>query len=368
MSHDYDKDPTILLDATAARPPCSGVQLSILAETAAVMRQPGHWRAAAFDDSLSPDSIRPPAWAFSALGRALWQQTCLPRILKRGGFAVLHAMAYTCPVHCPVPVLLNVHDVIALEHPDLCSLGNACHFRLLMPPSIKRADAIIVSTNHVANRLHALFPTKKPGDIHVIPLGVDFHRFSTPAPRPDIPTLDPDEPYILFVGNLEPKKGLLTLLKAYRSVATRLNVALILAGRTAWKARPIIRSASQHDAPGKVILTGRVPDAELPGLYQHAAAFVFPSREEGFGMPLLEAMAAGTPVIHSSHPAVCEAAGNAGLSFPIDDANALADAITTILGPHSPADEMRAKGRLHASTHTWDAWAEKAAQLARSIA
>ena len=347
----------LVIDATVAKPPYSGVQLAVLQEAKAVSALVPDARVFGTAQGLTPQ----PRWAHSTTGRILWQQLALPRTLQTLQAKTLLALAYTCPIHCKCPVILHVHDVIALDHPELCSTLNALHIRTLLPPSVRRADTIVVSTNYVAERLCAHFP-EVASKTHVVNLGVDYEFFAAPKPRPT--SLSP-APYFLFVGNLEPKKGLPTLLKAFDSIATRCDANLVLAGRAAWKSAGITRqiAAMQQKRPGRVVTLGRVPSDQLPVLYQHAVAFVFPSTEEGFGLPLLEAMAAGTPVIHSNHPALLEAADGNGLAFETNNADALAEAMLSCLNNPSTMQESIDKGRTHAQTHPWSRWAEKVVTL-----
>ena len=114
---------------------------------------------------------------------------------------------------------------------------------------------------------------------------------------------------------------------------------------------------------GKVIMAGRISEEDLPSLYKHATAFIFPSLEEGFGMPVLEAMASGTPVIHSDHPAVSEAAGGAGLSFECGNADSLANQIYNLLHSNELCQELSIKGISHAKLSSWQRFAESLLNL-----
>lgn len=366
-TQDKHTTPAVVFDASAVRPPCAGVQLSVLRETASTCAALGNTPHSiiSFDDSLSSLApiIKPPPWANRPLGRAAWQQFLLPGLLKKKSASVLHALAYTCPLRCPVPVVLNVHDVIALERPDLCSLGNAWHMKTLLPGSIRRAARIIVSTKHVASRVSCLFP-EAASKVRVLPLGVDFKHFSQPSPWPSILPFEAGKPFFLFVGNIEPKKDINTLLAAYSAIAGKTDAVLVMAGRMAWKSSKVAQAINKWNGPGKIYQLGRVTDKDLAALYKHARAFVFPSIEEGFGMPVLEAMAAGTPVIHSDHPALMEAAGNAGLSFPRGDSQALAKLLH--LSNNSLSEKISA-GLIHASNMTWDKWGREAANIINEL-
>ncbi len=346
----------LAIDATVAKPPFSGVQLAVLNEANAVSTLVPDTFVFGTVQRMTPQ----PRWARRTAGRILWQQLALPHTLQRLRAEALLALAYTCPIRCKCPVILHVHDVIALDHPELCSTLNTLHIKTLLPPSVKRADTIVASTNYVAERLSAHFP-EVASKTHVVNLGIDFDFFASPKPRP----ASLAAPYFLFVGNIEPKKGLPTLLKAFESIAATCDANLVLAGRIAWKSTDITREIArlQQTLPGRIVTLGRVPSEQLPALYQHATAFVFPSTEEGFGLPVLEAMAAGTPVIHSNHPALLEASGGNGLPFETNNSNALAEAMRSCLDNPSAMKETIARARIHAQNHPWSRWAETVVSL-----
>ena len=361
----------LFLDASVVRAPLSGVQLAVRNQVLALLPHPlcsqatvlsrDHVIREAASECAVP-CLQPPATARLVLRRVLWQQFELPRLLDRGQAEALFAAAYTAPLRCATPYLLQVHDVIALDHPEWCSWPNARHMRMLLPGSVRRAAAVIASSAHVVTRLLTLFdvPTHR---VHRVPLGVAYATFSAPAPRPDLLGPDSERPYLLFVGNLEPKKGLQTLAQAYGNVAEKLACDMVLAGRNAWKCGGLLKQIRAYRGSGRFRLLGRVPEAQLPGLYQHALAFVFPSLTEGFGLPVLEAMAAGAPVVHSDHAAVLETAGQAGCAFRVGDAEDLARTLVKLKESEQLRAELRERGEHRARTLSWQRWAEHVAPL-----
>ena len=356
----------VVMDGTVVKPPYTGVQNSVQHEIAAELRalKGGHCTVLSLEGSPvtkqeGTDSIEVHAATGSVWKRILWQLTMLPRLLKKIHADVFHAFAYTAPLNCPCPVVLNVHDIIALEHPELCSTLNRWHMRMLLPPSTRRAVRIIVSTRHVAERVHDVLqiPMKR---IDVIPLGVDFQRFSRPLSLPA--DLGLDRPYILFVSNIEPKKDLSTLLDAYNACANDLQADLVVAGRAAWKCAAVVERLRHWNGAGRVKWLDYVPDDVLPALYQHAKLFVMPSICEGFGMPILEAMAAGTPVLHSDYPALKEAAGGYGKEFAVGNAQSLEETIKRLWQSPQTLQEMTLAGKEYARRQTWRKWGEAAAR------
>lgn len=356
---------TVAIDATVLHQPFSGVHLSVLEEIRSLSSMV---KADVYScyDIAGIASHRTPGYTKSVPGRILWQQLMLPAILRKSGASALLSLAYTCPLRAELPVILEVHDVIALERPDLCSWKNALHMRCLLPSSINKAARILVSTSYVASRVKALFPHVSDR-LEVVPLGVDYNRFASPLPLPPSLTHLAEKPYFLFVGNIEPKKSIDTLLKAFAILSERHDATLVIAGRFAWKYKRIQHMLKGWNAPGRVCLLGRVKDELLPALYQNAAAFVFPSIEEGFGLPVLEAMAAGTPVIHSDQSALMETAGNCGLYFTRENYSQLSSQMEKVLLSKSLRDELKQKGQAHAKTQAWSKWAAKVAAIVNDL-
>ncbi len=363
-----------VMDGTVVKPPYTGVQNSVQHEIAAELRalKGVHCTVLSLEDSpvadvakqSGADSIEIRSATGNVWRRIRWQQMTLPKLLKTLHADVFHAFAYTAPLRCPCPYVLNVHDIIALEHPELCSTLNRWHMRTLLSPSSRRAARIIVSTKHVAGRVQKVLqiPMKR---IAVIPLGVDFQRFSRPLPLPS--EYGMDRPYILFVSNIEPKKNLDTLLDAYDACANDLQADLVVVGRAAWKCAAVVERLKHWNGAGHVKWLDYVSDDVLPALYQHAQLFVMPSICEGFGMPILEAMAAGTPVLHSDYPALKEAAGGCGKEFMVGNAQSLAETIKRLWQSPQTLQEMASAGREYARRQTWRQWGEKAADVLRTV-
>jgi len=356
---------TVAIDATVVRAPLSGVHYAVRGQTLALIAAFGERarplvlatdpdiRAAAIAAGCPcpalPGRLIHPGW------RILWQQTQLPRLLRRERCEALFALAYTAPLDCPVPYLLEVHDTIALRRPDLCSTRNALHLRGLMRPSVRGARWLVTASSGVAREVAEL-AGRPVADVLVAPLGLDdtFLQPAAPLPVEWVPL----QPYVLYVGNIEPKKGLDTLLAAYPAVADRATLAL--AGRTGWKCGRLVRRLDGYTGPGRIVRLGYVPREQLPALYAGAAAAVLPSVEEGFGLPVLEALATGTPIVHSDHPVLLETADGHGLVFPVGDEHALAAALRQAMAAPRPA-----AGRDWARTHTWRRWADAVAAHTR---
>ncbi len=352
----------VILDATAVQPPLTGVQRAVRNEVLALLRtpQPDDERILLTCDPVLLTASReagvrhlsPPAGG-SRLRRVLWQQFRLPRLLRALQADALHAFAYTAPLRCPVPYTLNVHDLIAFERPELCDFRNRAHMRLLMPRSIRKAERIVVSSHPVARALRESFGVAADR-IVVAALGVDGERFASPAPRP---ARAPASPYLLFVGNVEPKKGIDILLDSWPRIRAETGLNLVICGQGAWKSSSLRRRFRDLRHRGDFFWLDDVTDAELPGLYQHAFAAVLPSRIEGFGLPILEAMAAGRPVVHSDHPVLLETAAGLGTAFRNGDSKSLEQAVLHLWSmPAEQLETLTANAQARACNQTWDQW------------
>ena len=211
--------------------------------------------------------------------------------------------------------------------------------------------------------------------MHAIPNGVDHRRFhpSVGLDRQWAHSVGIRSPYLLHVGTFSYRKNLPTLLRAIALLRSRgkwENRQLVLAGSQDVPlkgAHDVFDTIAQLELSDSVVLLGHIPDQHVPGLYASALALVMPSLYEGFGLPILEAMASGTPVISSNTSSLPEVAGDAALFFPPDDAQALASAIETLLGNGSLAEQLRDKGLKQASRFSWERAAEETIAVYRAV-
>ncbi|MCX7591548.1 MAG: glycosyltransferase family 4 protein, partial [Kiritimatiellae bacterium] len=181
--------------------------------------------------------VRPRFPASSRLLRIFWEQTVLPIRLRRDRVHLLHAPAYVAPLFAPDPVVLTVYDLIALRYPSLCHPANRCHYRFLLPLSLRKASGIIVPSATTKNDLTSHLGTAAER-IRVIPLGIDERFFSPPPNHTCVQTApkSSDHPFLLFVSRLEPKKNLPTLIEAFRRLKaeSRIEHKLVIAGAEGW--------------------------------------------------------------------------------------------------------------------------------------
>lgn len=296
--------------------------------------------------------------------RIYWEQFVQPWRVWRAGIDLLHAMAFVSPLVLPCPSVVTVYDLSFLLYPEVFRAARRLYLRFFTGISCRRARRVIAISQSTARDIRRLLGVPA-ARIDVAVPGVGERFFSTvsrevcAAFRADKNL--PDR-FILFLGTLEPRKNLLTLLHAYAKLPTR-AVKLVLAGGKGWLYEDIFRAIEMLDLKEDVILPGYVPGVELPRWYASAETFVYPSIYEGFGLPLLEAMAVGTPVIASDTSSLPEAVGDAGVLVPPEDIAAWTAALAEAIDSPGWREEMGARGRMHARGFTW---ARTAAQTVES--
>ncbi len=247
-----------------------------------------------------------------------------------------------------------VHDPTPLLMPEFHTASNVRYFRHFVEQVLPRLDGVLVPSEAVkrdlVEQLHAA-----ERRITVVPHGVDESFFAPTLTQGVRDTYNVPERFILSVGAQEPRKNLVTLLEAYRRLPEELrrDVPLVVAGPRGWKDAALRRALDQTAVSG-VLTIGYVNPVLLPALYSLATLFVFPSLYEGFGMPILEAMAAGAPVITSNVSSMPEVAGDAGLTVDPRSAAELTSGIERLLTDAALAKALSERGRARARTFTWE--------------
>jgi glycosyltransferase involved in cell wall biosynthesis len=292
---------------------------------------------------------RLPFFGAQKLRRIFWQQTILPAQLLRDNGDILHAPTYIAPWSTPIPTVLTVYDVIALSHPEFATVPNRLHYGALLPRSIQNAARVIAPTRAVAKEIETRFPAAK---VSVVPLGLEPIFFAPPS-TPDLKRTrvryNLPEKYVLFVGNFEPKKNLHALLAALELLPDAPPL-VIAGGNRAWRGHEAGRTQPRSTPNVKTI--GYVSRADLPALYSGSAAFVFPSLAEGFGLPVLEALACGAPVVTSSCVPLPNLKNVALICNPNNTAE-IAASLKRILENDAEAARLKSAGKEYAQTFTW---------------
>ena len=228
------------------------------------------------------------------------------------------------------PCVLSVHDIHILQHPRQHPFLRALLQRILLPRTLRQADAIIASSDFTRAQLTKTFPDLAADRIHTVPLAAApcFHPIADRAQLETCRhTYRLPERFILCVGTLEPRKNLVRLLRAFARVRADIDLPLVLCGIPGWHLRPLRETLRVLDLHSSVQLTGYVAAPDLPCIYNLAEYFVYPSLYEGFGLPPLEAMQCGCPVITGTTPAVAEVTGSAAYQVDPYNETELADAL-----------------------------------------
>ena len=282
-----------------------------------------------------------------------------------GPARLFHATDHLLPPFRALPAVFTLHDLIFRLYPETHMPLNRWFLTLMMPRFLRRADAIIAISE--CTRRDAIRWYRVPEDrIMVIYEGVD-PRFR-PAPPEAIAAVraryDLPDRFILYVGTIEPRKNLPPLFAAYRIMLERWpDLGLVVGGKRGWLTRGTFRALRDLGLEGRVRFLGYVPDEDLPALYSAAAVFAFPSLYEGFGLPPLEAMACGTPVVVSDASSLPEIVGEAGLRVPPDRPDDWAAALATVLSDATLRARLRERGLQQAARFRWAEAAERTVEV-----
>ncbi|MFI5036044.1 MAG: glycosyltransferase family 4 protein [Acidimicrobiales bacterium] len=269
---------------------------------------------------------------------------------------VWHGPHYTMPRRGSTPAVVTIHDLTYFTHPEWHERAKVAFFTRAIEYAARHARVLVCVSETTRHELDRLVPAHAP--VVVAPHGVDLARFE-PDRAGDrerlagagLPT---DAPYLFFVGTFEPRKGLDVLVEAFAALAlAHPEVELWLAGQAGWGTASLDRALAGHPAGGPVRRLGFVDDDLLPTLLRGARAVVYPSRGEGFGLPVLEALACATPVVTSADTVMAEVAGGTATLARAGDARDLARALDEVLREAGDAEAARRR-RARAEQFTWE--------------
>jgi alpha-1,3-rhamnosyl/mannosyltransferase len=285
---------------------------------------------------------------------------------------VFHATDHLIPRLDRVPVVASLMDAIPLSHPEWVPSRLGPVKYALWKRTARWAEQIITISAFSKREIAAHFQIA-PARISVIPLGVDARWFQ-PVPAAQLSAvrqrLDLPARFFLFVGTLQPRKNVGRLIEAYRALpkGIRDEVPLIVVGRAGWQCQDVVDALNRPGDARSVRWLDYLPDDDLLAVIKQATALVFPSLCEGFGLPVLEAFAAGVPVITSQTSALPEVAGDAALLIDPLDPSALSSAMLQVLEDEGLAEAMRLKGTLRAREYTWGRTAAMTVDVYRRVA
>lgn len=316
----------------------------------------------------------PRRFACQSVSRNPWVRlgVDLPRRLRVDRPDLVHVQ-YTAPLVCPAPVVVSVHDISFLDHPEYFNPPRALQLRLTVSRTVRRAARILTGSEFSRDAMVRAFGLA-PDRITVVPNAAApifrplAHEDSAAWVRKrfDIPG-----PYILTVGDLQSRKNQVGLIRAFAALARErpdLPHRLVLAGKESWHAKVVHRAAAESGVSGRIYFIGFVSDEELVRLYNGCELFVFPSFYEGFGLPVLEAMACGRPVACSNGSAVRETADSCAILF---DPHSTAEMVRAIRDLALESELRTRMGRLgvqRAAHFSWRKTAEKTLEVYYEIA
>lgn len=324
------------------------------------------------DDLKWRENPRPPGDGRWRLNRTFWMQTTLRHWIRHGDFDVCHFTNAVAPLWCGCPYVVTIHDVGPWRYPQYHYLQRLLSVRPFVPHVVRRAKAVVTDSKSVKDELVQLFrlPEHK---VRVVYPGVSPQFASVPAlnelARAQRTYGLPDR-FILAVGTLEPRKNLVRLLDAYAALVTEAagrGIGLVIAGSEGWKSRPTMEALSRLDSRLPVLLLGHVPDRTLVSLYHLATVLAFPSLYEGFGLPVVEAMTCGTPVLTSRQGALAEIAGEAAELVNPGRVDSITEGLLRIVGDEQRAAELRCRGLERARSFSWDRAGEEIRDLYQEV-
>jgi glycosyltransferase involved in cell wall biosynthesis len=300
--------------------------------------------------------------------RIAWEQTMLPRRLAALQPDLLHGLAYALPIGWSGPGVVTVYDLSFLRFPHAFKTANRIYLTASTRATVRRARRVLTISEHARRdivrllsvpeqRVDVTYPAAE--ERYGIRPSAEVEAFRVARGLPEV--------FVFAVGTLEPRKNLVGLLQAYARLGSR-RPPLYVAGGTGWRFSPIFDTVEQLHLHDDVHFLGFVPEDELPLWYNAARLFAFPSLYEGFGLPVLEAMACGTPVITSTAASLPEVAGKAAVMVPPQDTDLLAREMERVLDDAQLRTEMRAAGRIQASRFSWRTMTDQTvASYARAV-
>ena len=302
------------------------------------------------------------------LTRILWEQTGLPVNIAARRLDVFHTPIGAVPLLSVAPGVVTVHDLAFLKYPDQLPKSRRTWLVGAVRMSARRAAKIITVSQATANDLQEWLDI--PDDrIQAIPLATSGKVERVEGTSLDVFRMkwDIERPYVLAVGTLEPRKNLPTLLRAFAKIKDDIEHQLVLVGPEGWLTGELKSTLDELNLGDRVRLTGFVSDEELGGWYSGADLYVFPSHYEGFGLPAIEAMRCGAPVLASDNSAFPEVIGDAGVMIPAHDVDLWAESIRELLGDESRRLHLRDLGFARADAFSWDRTAQETYNVYKEV-
>ena len=289
--------------------------------------------------------------------RIFWEQIIWPWQARQLGVGLMHSMAFVTPLFSACPAVITVYDLSFYHFPERFPALQRFYLSSQTRRSCQRARRIITISESSRQDVHHIFgvPLSR---IDVVVPGVD--AVYRPLPTAEVVAFREKHGlnrFVLHVGTLQPRKNIPVLIQAVANLMAGLDdpdLKLVLVGGKGWLYEDIFHQVQALGLAERVVFTGYVPDNELPLWYNAAELLVFPSLYEGFGLPVVEAMACGTPVIAANSSSIPEAVGEAGLLFEPNDVETLVNQMTAVLTDTTLQHKLRQQGLAHAQTFSWE--------------
>ncbi len=297
----------------------------------------------------------------SPLRRILWEQAIQPFSL--GGFDGYHALAFVAPLAMLKPSVVTIYDLSFVHYPERLPVSRRLYLQMMARLTARRAKRVIAISEATAQDIHKTW-------------GIDQHKIDVAAPGCDPSVFHPlpqadaaafrarkglPERFWLFIGTLEPRKNLVALIEGYAVLPPEKRLPLIIAGGRGWDYEPIFAAVEKYKLGSQIRFPGFIPAEELAFWYNSAETFIYPSIFEGFGLPVLEAMACGTPVVVSRASSLIEVAENAGMMVEPYQPESWMAALARVHDDEAWRNNARLKGIEEAARYSWQNTAQQTA-------
>jgi glycosyltransferase involved in cell wall biosynthesis len=301
--------------------------------------------------------------------RILSEHLALPAFARRDHLDLVHGTVNVVPPGLPCPAVVTVHDLAFLRFPDQVTKKRFHYLSRMIRGSVKRATRVLAVSEGTKRDIVELLDVA-PEKIAVIPLGVDerFRPLDKEALKTFRQQAGIEGPLALFVGTLEPRKNLPRLVEAFSMIADDVPHDLVVIGPEGWLTSEIHETSTRLLERGRLQFRGFVPDGQLPAWYSVCDLFAYPSLYEGFGLPVLEAMACGAPVLTSCVSALPEVVGDAALTVSPTDTQAIADEMKRLLTDSELRRDLQRRGIERSKAFTWARTAELTVEVYREAA
>ncbi len=298
------------------------------------------------------------------VGKMVWSQTLLPYWAARDRVDLFWGPTHRLPRLLPASIarVVTIHDLVwKYAAATMRPLSRLLEQRL-MPEAVRLADRVMADSQSTANALEDAFPESR-GKVRVVPLGATW--LGPPDSIASLAVLGIDRPYFLFVGTLEPRKNLRRLLAAFAALPhdLRETALLVVAGGQGWGGVDLDALRAEHLLERQVVVTGYVSDAQLATLYAHARFLAMPSLYEGFGLPIVEAMQYGTPVLVSDSSSLPEVAGDAGMLVDPREERSITEALAVLIKEDAARDSLAGRAKENSEKFSWVRAAREAMEV-----